>query len=159
MLLIGHWAWVLHEFGEQTKREPILSHTVRCFWHIEVMHRLSLSQQYLSYSTICAIASHPLKLLIAMVSQFLLPKVTTEQLQDLIELLWSWSIHAKCRLRKPCEPPVCQWHRFQILKAFFQLYEGETSSFRSDVKQGQMLQVTSSTQSFGRTKDHTGRLD
>jgi hypothetical protein len=72
-----------------------------------------------------------------MASQFLLRKVTTAQLQQLAQVLWSWSICAECLAGKPCKTEECPWPRSTILGRFFEFYKDLTASYESDVKYGQ----------------------
>jgi len=80
---------------------------------------------------------------LAMVSQFPLSKVTTLQLQELTQILWSWSTCAECLAGKECNPPACSWHRSPTLKPFFDFYKEEMLSYRSDLKQGQKAALES----------------
>ncbi|PVH73641.1 hypothetical protein DL98DRAFT_594830 [Cadophora sp. DSE1049] len=72
-----------------------------------------------------------------MVSRFPLSKVTPAQLQNLAKTLWSWEICDNCIDENQCDSPSCSWYRSTTLKSFFQLYEEEMCSYRSDAKPGQ----------------------
>jgi hypothetical protein len=88
-----------------------------------------------------------------MVSQFPLSKVTATQLQELTQILWSWSTCAECLAGKECNPPACAWHRSPILKPFFDFYREETLSYRSDLKQGQKAALESHEDLFAIIKE------
>jgi hypothetical protein len=72
-----------------------------------------------------------------MASYFPLSKVTTSQLQQLTQALWSWSICGECSAGKTCQTEDCPWQRSAILTRFFQFYKAVTATYDADVKTGQ----------------------
>jgi hypothetical protein len=78
-----------------------------------------------------------------MTSQFPLGKVTTAQLQQLGEVLWSWSICAECLAGKPCKTTDCPWPRSTVLSRYFEFYKVSTSIYECHVESGQAPGLTS----------------
>ena len=72
-----------------------------------------------------------------MASHFPLSKVTTTQLQQLTQALWSWSICGECSAGKSCQTEDCPWQRSAILTRFFQFYKEVTATYDADLKTGQ----------------------
>jgi hypothetical protein len=83
-----------------------------------------------------------------MASQFPLRIVTTAQLQQLAQALWSWSICAECLAGKPCKTEECPWPRSTILGRFFEFYKDSTASFESEIKYGQQSGLKSHEELF-----------
>ncbi|CZR62772.1 uncharacterized protein PAC_12669 [Phialocephala subalpina] len=78
-----------------------------------------------------------------MASQSPLGKVTTAQLQNLVEVLWSWPICAECLAGKPCQTTVCPWPRSTVLGRYFQFYKISTSTYECNIEAGQIPSITS----------------
>ena len=59
------------------------------------------------------------------VSQFPLPKIHSDTLYQLGNVLWSWELCAECQRGKPCSVEEhCPSRRFKRLKRFFEYYQG-----------------------------------
>lgn len=70
-------------------------------------------------------------------SQFPLEKITNSQLQQLGQVLWSWSLCENCLNSKSCTSEECPSHRSKRLERFFEYYRDLTASYEPDVKHGE----------------------